>query len=94
MKQRSNENMRQLYDQWQSSGLSMKAFSKQHNITPTTFYYWVKKFNKENIATPGTVDKKGFSQLQVTGPLSSGEQKALTVIVFPSGIRLELNFPV
>lgn len=94
MKQRDNEKMRQLYDQWQSSGLSMKAFSQQNNIRSTTFYYWVKKFKNEDLSITETIGEQRFSQIPVPGSVSSVDQKALTVIHFPSGIRLELFFPV
>lgn len=94
MKQRDNEMMRPLYDQWQSSGLSMKAFSKQHNISSTTFYYWVKKFNNEDLPNSGSIGDQGFAQLQVPQTLSSLDQKAMAVIHYPSGVRLELTFPV
>ena len=40
--------MRQLYLSWQSSGLSKKAFALREQITPSTFYYWVKKLEQSS----------------------------------------------
>ena len=74
--------MRQLYEDWQSSGLSQKAFAQRKQIAPSTFYYWVKKFRQ-----PVELTAKGFSPLLLESePVGS---QPLAVIHYPSGIRIE-----
>lgn len=74
--------MRQLYESWQSSGLSQKAFALHKQIAPSTFYYWVKKFRQPSEPTP-----KGFSPfLLESDPVGS---QPLAVIHYPSGISIE-----
>lgn len=86
--------MFELYEQWQSSGLNIKTFSKQHAIAPSTFYYWVKKFKDDNQRAKGIVSKQGFSELSIPRPIPLSDQKALAVIHFPCGTRLEFHYPV
>jgi hypothetical protein len=89
MKQHDKKSMRQLYEQWQSSGSSMKTFSEQQGIRHTTFYYWAKVLKKEGLPSTAVKDKPGFSQIPVPQPENS---KALAIIRFPSGARLELHY--
>ena len=86
--------MFELYEQWQSSGLNIKTFSKHHTIATSTFYYWVKKFKNDDQRSKGIVSKQGFSELSIPRPISLADQRALAVIHFPCGIRLEFNYPV
>ncbi len=80
--------MRGLYEEWESSGLSMKAFSLNHNINPTTFNYWVRSIRKKR----QHVQSPGFLRLPIHKEAPDGARVA--TITFPSGIRLELYHPL
>jgi hypothetical protein len=83
------ENMRELYDQWQSQGVSKQAFCKQNGLGYHKFNYWVKKFSPKNPAAK--VPIHGFSQIPVQQPdIMVQEQQTLAAITFPSGARIEL----
>ena len=45
------QEMYNLIEQWQQSGISQKQFSARHNIKLPTFMYWIKKhrFQKQDI---------------------------------------------
>jgi hypothetical protein len=45
------EKMRELYDQWQTQGISKQAFCNQNGMGYHKFNYWVKKFRGKNVAT-------------------------------------------
>jgi len=49
MKTYSKEQQESYYQQWQSSGMSKTQFAKDHELKPTTFYYWIQKFEKLSI---------------------------------------------
>jgi len=81
--------MRELYDQWQTQGISKQAFCNQNGMGYHKFNYWVKKFRGKNVVT--TLPGRGFSQISVAQPeLLVQDQQALAVITFPSGARIEL----
>lgn len=79
--------MRRLYEEWKSSGLSMKAFSLERNINPATFNYWSRRIRKERRQAP--VD---FLRLPITQGISDSAKAA--TIIFPSGARLDLYHPL
>lgn len=83
------EKMRELYDQWQTQGISKQAFCKRNGMGYHKFNYWVKKFHGKNVATMSP--PRGFSQISVPQPeLVGQDQQALAAITFPSGARIEL----
>jgi hypothetical protein len=42
------EHMRELVAEWRSSGMSQKAFAKEHKLNLHTFKYWLYKFRQQN----------------------------------------------
>jgi transposase len=72
---KTKEEMRQLYAQWQQSGLSRQAFCKQENIHYATFHYWHKQFNQ--------LQDGGFSEVSLAPP-----QTVSAELIFPSGVRM------
>lgn len=56
--------MLSLIEQWQQSGLSQKAFYKQHNIPTHVFYYWLKRYRKQQAGLDQSVTPNSFVQLQ------------------------------
>lgn len=82
--------MRELYDQWQTQGISKQAFCNQNGMGYHKFNYWIKKFRHKNV-TP-VVPTRGFSQIPVqqSDVVIDQNQQALAAITFPSGARIEL----
>lgn len=81
--------MRELYDQWQTQGISKQAFCNRNGMGYHKFNYWVKKFRGKNVATMSP--PRGFSQISVPQPeLVDQPHYALAAITFPSGARIEL----
>lgn len=85
--------MHQLYEEWGSSGLSLKTFSKQKAISASTFSYWVRKFNNEKADIGHVNGKQGFSQIPVLEDQVFSGASVVATIHFPSGARLELFYP-
>ena len=73
----TSEKMRTLYDTWQQSGLSRKAFCKRENISYATFYYWQKRFSAH--------EQTGFTEIPV--PIQE-ESDFRAELIFPSGVRM------
>lgn len=91
-----------LYGQYTASGVSVRAFCKEHGISENRFYYWVKILKHKAISQSET--PKGFIQLHpqavscLTGtsvdyandlntPIKSPEIK----ITYPNGVVLQLE---
>ncbi|AEL25316.1 IS66 family insertion sequence element accessory protein TnpA [Cyclobacterium marinum] len=86
MKRQTESNMRKLYQEWLSSGVSRSEFSDMHGIVRTTFYYWTKKFSTQEEETN---NGKAF-QLLDTIPSVGREGRVIAHIHYPSGISLEI----
>jgi hypothetical protein len=83
------EKMRELYDQWQTQGISKQAFCNQNGMGYHKFNYWVKKFRHKNVAP--AVPTRGFNLIPVQKQdVIEQNQQALAAITFPSGARIEL----
>jgi hypothetical protein len=75
----TSDQMQVIVTDWQTSGLSKKAFCRDRNITYQTFHYWCKRV----IGGPS----QGFTELSVdSSKVGSGCQ-----IIFPSGARMVLD---
>ena len=85
MKRQSEQEMRNLYQEWLVSGKSKSDFSDSVGLVRTTFYYWAKKFSAEEDAPSAG---SGF-QLLDTGP-AVGRGRVLAHIHYPSGVSLEV----
>ncbi len=85
--------MRQLYEEWLPSGLSLTTYSKQKAISPSTFSYWARKFKNEKQDIAKANGKQGFSQIPVFDDQVFPGAQAAATIHFPSGARLELFYP-
>jgi len=75
--------MRAYYQEWKSSGLSMKVFSKENELTYSTFSYWVRKFSSDGgIAA-------GFVELNVGGsPGGNSDPAPIVEIEYRSGTKV------
>jgi hypothetical protein len=85
MKRQSEQEMRDLYREWLSSGKSKSEFADSVGMVRTTFYYWTKKFSTEEGAPPAG---NGFHLLD-TGP-AVGRGRVMAHIHYPSGVCIEL----
>jgi transposase-like protein len=74
------EEMYNLVTEYQISGLSVKAFSKERGIGPSTFGYWIRKKKEED--HPG-----GFVEVD-TGLKSSASAMEL---IYPNGVKLQMS---
>jgi len=46
MRQKKQAKMYSLVEEWQGSQQTKQAFCKAHQLNPTTFHYWIQKYNK------------------------------------------------
>ncbi|MCJ7447985.1 MAG: hypothetical protein MUO72_09840 [Bacteroidales bacterium] len=70
------EEMLSLIEKWQESGKTQQAFCQEHDLTFTTFYYWLKRYRRE-------LDKNSFLPVEI----SSGSH---IEIRYPDGVILQL----
>jgi len=77
---------------WQSiiarqsqSGLTIKAFCQQHELTVSTFYAWRKRLNRGSSLRRSTRKGRSFVRLEVSPPTSSEAE-----LVFPNGVMIRL----
>jgi transposase-like protein len=70
------EEMLTLIEKWQESGKTQQAFCQEHDLTFTTFYYWLKRYRRG-------IDESSFLPLDI----SSGSN---IEIRYPDGIILQL----
>jgi hypothetical protein len=81
--------MMTLIEKWQKSGMRQKDFYQQHNIPAHVFYYWLKRYRKQqhNTIIKPDASSNQFIELQptVVEPLKNIE------IRLPNGIQIFLN---
>lgn len=70
------EEMLTLIESWQESGKTQQAFCQEHDLTFTTFYYWLKRYRCG-------LDESSFLPVEI----SSGSH---IEIRYPDGIILQL----
>jgi transposase-like protein len=71
----TKEKMREIYLQWQQSGLSRKAFCKEHHIAYGTFQHWIKRLSSS--------DSSGFTEIAL-----KPSAEVFFEVIFPSGARM------
>jgi len=70
------EEMLSLIEQWQESCKTQQVFCEEHNLTFSTFYYWLKRYRRG-------LDESSFLPVEV----SSGSH---IEIRYPGGIILQI----
>ncbi|MCJ7450015.1 MAG: hypothetical protein MUO72_20265 [Bacteroidales bacterium] len=70
------EEMLSLIEQWQESGKTQQSFCREHDLTFTTFYYWLKRYRSQ-------IDESSFLPVEI----SSGSH---IEIRYPGGVILQL----
>jgi len=75
--------MYNLVREYQSRGLSVKAFSKERGNSPSTFGYWIRKKKEKD-------HPSGFVEVD-NGLKSSASEMEL---IYPNGVKLQMSSPV
>ncbi len=70
------DEMLSLIEQWQESGKTQQSFCQEHDLTYTTFYYWLRRYRRQ-------VDESSFLPVEI----SSG---SYIEIRYPGGVILQL----
>ncbi len=70
------EAMLSLIGQWQESGKSQQTFCQEHDLTYTTFYYWLRRYRRK-------LEESSFLPIEI----SSGSH---IEIRYPGGVVLQL----
>lgn len=70
------EEMLSLIEQWQDSGKPQQVFCQEHDLTYTTFYYWLRRYRRQE-------EESSFLPIEI----SSGSH---IEIRYPGGIILQL----
>lgn len=70
------EEMLSLIEQWQESGKTQQLFCQEHDLTFSTFYYWLKRYRRG-------LDESSFLPVEI----SSGSN---IEIRYPGGIILQI----
>ena len=72
--------MLSLIEQWQESGKPQQLFCQEHDLTYTTFYYWLRRYRRR-------MDDSNFLPVEI----SSGSH---IEIRYPGGVVLQLPVEV
>lgn len=70
------EEMLSLIEKWQESGKSQQTFCQEHDLTFSTFYYWLKRYRRG-------LDENSFLPVEI----NSGSH---IEIRYPDGVILQL----
>ena len=62
--------------EWRNSGLSRKAFCREHKLTYQTFHYWFKRLHVPSAS--------GFEDVKLSGRTHGSSFE----LIFPSGVRM------
>ena len=87
MKRHDEQEMRKLYLNWLDSGKSKAAFATEQQMVAATFYYWINKFQRQDLLSPTA---RGFSLLPVGNHSGLAPREVLLRINYPSGITIEV----
>ncbi len=72
------EKMFALVEEYHQSGLSAKLFCEGKGISPSRFYYWIRKKRDQN--------KTGFIKITTDSKITSVPVE----LIYPNGVRLQL----
>jgi len=83
MKKISKDEYYDLFSRWQASGKSKASFAEDEGIPRSAFYYWCRKFSKED-PTPSIQ-----SSFSVITPDIGCQKEPVVKINYPSGMSIE-----
>jgi transposase-like protein len=90
MKRHDEDQMHSLYQQWLDSGQSKTRFAHRQGILPTVFYYWVKKFQRQQPGLSFSSGLTGFHQIALDQSPVKSVNQPLARICYPSGVCIDL----
>lgn len=99
MRQKKQAKMFSLVQQWQAGEQTKKAFCKNHQLNPTTFHYWIQKYNLWVEQDSTKVQNTSFIPLSVNKPLPvtiGATESGPTVLElsYPNGVHLQFKEPI
>lgn len=72
------EEMTSLIEIWQESGKTQQVFCQEHDLTFSTFYYWLKRYRHE-------INESSFLPVEINSSTQSSIE-----IRYPDGVILQL----
>jgi len=81
------QQMFEMIERWQQSGLSQKSFCEKESLKFKSFYYWYRRYRQRNPATEG---KSGFVKSEIEKP----DSPCSIEIHFPVNVRPFFHEPV
>lgn len=75
---------------WQQSGLSQKAWCKEHHLTYSSFHYWYKRYRSQQSDNSQKDTAKGFVRLLV----QEGPGPGWCELVWGEGKKLVFHQPL
>ena len=83
---RTPEEMYPLVEQWLESGERQLTFCDSHNLTVSTFSYWVRKYRRQNnVSEAGS----SFVPLSIQSPVGREIE-----IIYPNGVKVRVGLEV
>jgi hypothetical protein len=82
----TEKEMQAAYSGWQQSGLSKKEYCLKNNLSPSAFFYWIKK-----LAFKEDPSADSFQEIKVPKPKATPNLQVPEIeIEYPSGAKLKL----
>ncbi|MCK5137955.1 MAG: hypothetical protein KAR19_19365 [Bacteroidales bacterium] len=74
---------------FKKSGMSARAFYRQHNLPERIFYYWRRKYREAH----GLSAENGFVPVEIGSPVlpSVDETRGIVQIQYPNGVLVTVN---
>jgi hypothetical protein len=85
MKRYTEVSMRPHYESWQQLSLGKRAFAIESKISPSSFYYWVKKFDRSGKKRP--LQKSGINLSETLFVIFSLPKRGYTLTFLPLGLK-------
>lgn len=87
MKILKEQEMRMLFEKWHQSGKTKIAFCQEEGLIKSTFYYWIKKFQKEKVTVKQR--KPSFTPLILEQKTDLNNKQPIFRIKYISGVSID-----
>jgi hypothetical protein len=87
----------EIYEDFQESGLTVKAFCANRQLNEAKFYYWKRRLKEELSPKQGFIPMVFDSSTQMTGSVKNRMESGITdqgiccEISYPSGVSIKLK---
>lgn len=86
------QEMHALIENYLASQLTQKEFCRQHNLSKSTFRYWLNKYQKQNGIQQGDhLTSQSFLPIKIKSAKRAIESGTACVIELPNGINIRLE---